>query len=83
MIKQIYFGGFTMKNKKLVLCAIILLIILVIGVLVFFINRSKSKENLSNQIMEYTPQEEISDDEIRKTIISLYFKNIETNYLIA
>lgn len=72
-----------MKNKKLAICSIILLIILVIGVIVFFMNRSKSKENTSNQITEYTPQEEMSDDEIRKTIISLYFKNIETNSLIA
>lgn len=72
-----------MKNKKLIICVIILLIILVIGVIFFFMNRSKSKENTSNQITEYTPQEEMSDDEIRKTIICLYFKNIETNSLIA
>lgn len=72
-----------MKNKKLVMYVIILLLILIVGVIIFFMNRFKSKENISNQITEYTPQEEMSDDEIRKTIISLYFKNIETNSLIA
>lgn len=72
-----------MKNKKLAMCIIILLVILVIGAIVFFMNRSKSEKNPTNQITEYTPQEEMSDDEIRKTIISLYFKNIETNSLIA
>lgn len=73
-----------MKNKKLLICiAVAVIIILIILGVIFFINRSKSKENLNNQIAEYTPQEEFSDDEIRKTIICLYFKNIETNSLIA
>ena len=36
------------------------------------------------EITEYTPAQELSDDEIRKTIISLYFKNIEfTLYKIS
>lgn len=73
-----------MKNKKLLFYIVIaVIIILIILGVIFFINRSKSKENLNNQIAEYTPQEEFSDDEIRKTIICLYFKNIETNSLIA
>ena len=73
-----------MKNKKLLICiAVAIIIILIILGVIFFVNRSKSEENITNQITEYTPQEEISDDEIRKTIISLYFKNTETNSLIA
>lgn len=73
-----------MKNKKLLFYIVIsVIIILIILGVIFFINRSKFKENLNNQITEYTPQEEFSDDEIRKTIICLYFKNIETNSLIA
>lgn len=70
-----------MKNKKL-LYSIIVLILLVLGAL-FFLTSSDSDKNSSNQITEYTPQQEFSDDEIRKTIVSLYFKNIETNSLIA
>ena len=73
-----------MKNKKVLFYSIIAVcIVLIILGLVFFSNGFKTKENINNQIEEYTPQEEISDDEIRKTIISLYFKNIETNSLIA
>ena len=73
-----------MKNKKLLFYMItsVLVIAIIIGI-IFFMNRSSSNENISNEITEYTPQEEFSDDEIRKTIISLYFKNIETNSLIA
>ena len=73
-----------MKNKKLLICiTVAIIIILIILGVIFFVNRSKSKENINNQLIEYTPQEEFSDDEIRKTIICLYFKNIETNSLIA
>lgn len=73
-----------MKNKKILLMLVVILILLLIILgIFFFINRYKSKENINNQMTEYTPQEEFSDDEIRKTIICLYFKNIETNSLIA
>lgn len=72
-----------MKNKKLLYFIIILIIILAVLGILFFFNPDDSKENISNEITEYTPAEELSDDEIRKTIISLYFKNIETNSLVA
>ena len=73
-----------MKSKKLLFYMIpsILVILIIIGI-IFFMNSAHPEENTSNEIFEYTPQEEFSDDEIRKTIISLYFKNIETNSLIA
>ena len=74
-----------MKNKKLFFLIItsFLVILIIIGIL-FFMNNSDSSQNKNqNEIIEYTPQEEISDDEIRKTIISLYFKNYESNSLIA
>lgn len=72
-----------MKNKKLLYCIIALLVVLLILGVTFFLNPSEDENNTSNQITEYTPAQEFSDDEIRKTIISLYFKNIETNSLIA
>lgn len=73
-----------MKNKKVLFCliAIVIITLIILGI-IFFFNHSNSNDNINNEITEYTPQEEISDDEIRKTIISLYFKNIETNSLIA
>lgn len=68
-----------MNKKKIFIFIAIVLIIVLIGLIVFyFINKS----NYSEQIAEYTPQEEFSDDEIRKTIVSIYFKNIETNTLV-
>ena len=71
-----------MKNKKLLYSIILLAIILLILGILFFFNPDNSSSS-SNQLTEYTPAQEFSDDEIRKTIISLYFKNIETNSLIA
>jgi len=72
-----------MKNKKLLYFIIVLAIILLILGIMFFFNSNNLSNNTSNEITEYTPAQEFSDDEIRKTIISLYFKNIETNSLIA
>ena len=73
-----------MKNKKLLFYIVttILVIAIILGI-IFFINHSSSNEMVTNELTEYTPQEELSDDEIRKTIISLYFKNIDTNSLVA
>lgn len=70
-----------MKNKKLLFYIAILILIII--ALLFFFNPTNSNEDINNELVEYTPQQEFSDDEIRKTIISLYFKNIETNSLIA
>lgn len=72
-----------MKNKKLLYSIIALAIVLLILIIIFFSVRNKYNGEAQNQLTEYTPAQEFSDDEIRKTIISLYFKNIETNSLIA
>lgn len=72
-----------MNNKKIVFLVLALLIIVIILTIVFFGVSNNYKEAVNNQIVEYTPAQEFSDDEIRKTIISLYFKNIETNTLVA
>ena len=72
-----------MKNKKLLYSIIALAIILLILGILFFFNNPDNSDNKNNELTEYTPAQEFSDDEIRKTIISLYFKNIETNSLIA
>ncbi len=72
-----------MKNKKLLYSIILLAVILIILIIIFFSVRNKYNGEVQNQLTEYTPAQEFSDDEIRKTIISLYFKNTETNSLIA
>lgn len=73
-----------MKNKKILFYIIIgISIILVIVGLFILPDKPNSSNTINNEIKEYTPAQEFSDDEIRKTIISLYFKNIETNSLIA
>lgn len=73
-----------MKNKNILFYIIGIVIILLITLCtIFILNFSNSNENINNEIVEYTPQQELSDDEVRKTIISLYFKNIEINSLIA
>lgn len=73
-----------MKNKKVLFyTAIVIILLLIIIALIFVFKPKNSDENDTNVITEYTPAEELSDDEIRKTIISLYFKNIETNALVA
>ncbi|MCI9063798.1 MAG: GerMN domain-containing protein [Clostridia bacterium] len=64
-----------MKNKTI----FFILIIIIIGVLSFvFINY---KRNKTKDIAEYTPQEEISEDQMKETIVTLYFLNSETKEL--
>ena len=60
-----------MKNKKIsmyISIIIIILIILGLGYLVY-INVTGEKEN--NQIKEFIPEEEITDEQLRKTNIEL------------
>ena len=68
-----------MKNKKILILFIIsVILIVVIGY--FAIKFVKQKKN--NEIQnEYVPQEEISDEQSRETIVSLYFADKETGLL--
>ena len=67
-----------MNSKKIILLfSILLLIIFVIGF--FAIKYVKTKKLEENE--EYIPQEEISDEQLRETIVSLYFPDKETNLL--
>ena len=52
---------------------VIVLVIIIAGVITYFINKNKKPE-----YVEYEPQEEISDEQERKTMISLYFVNKTT-----
>lgn len=68
-----------MKNKKIILLfTILLIIIFVIG----FFSIKMVKKNKENELKnEYIPQEEISEEQLRETIVSLYFPDKETNVL--
>lgn len=71
-----------MNKKKILITFAIALIIILVGLAIFYFMNKSNSDNSFNQITDYIPQEEMSDDEMRKTIVSLYFKNIETNSLV-
>ena len=64
-----------MKGKRLI---IVLVILLIIGAIIFFCTRNRQEEVVQGEI---TPQEEISEEQERKTMISLYFKDKQTGEL--
>ena len=51
---------------------VMIIILLIIGVIfgIFYLSSNKEEE-----ITEYTPQEEISEEQMRQTMVTLYFKN--------
>lgn len=65
-----------MKKKRII--AIITLILIVLFVIFILKNISIEK---NNGYEEYTPQEEISEEQSRQTKVTLYFENIETGEL--
>lgn len=68
-----------MKNKKVIVSFIILVIIIL---LVGFFAIKYVKNKKQNEIQEeYIPQEEISEEQLRETIVSLYFPDKETDLL--
>lgn len=70
-----------MKNKKLIMyVSIILIVAILIGVGYFIYNNIKNKNN--EIISEYIPQEEITEEQLRQTIITLYFLDIENYKLV-
>lgn len=69
-----------MKNKKFFLILFIIIIIATIAVIVVK-NSSKEEMQMANSI-EITPGEEMTEEQERQTMISLYYTNVETNTLI-
>lgn len=68
-----------MKNKKIIM--IIGIIIIVLGGCCYYIYH-KIEQKEENQILEYTPQEEITQEQLRQTIVSLYFNSKDTGTLV-
>lgn len=69
-----------MKNRKIFLLFLILFILLLIGGY-FGIKYVKDKKEEEN-IQEYTPEEEITEEQYRQTIVSLYFADKDTGELL-
>lgn len=68
-----------MKKNKIILIIIIILLIIIIGG--YFIIKNKKEKSQKNEIQDYTPQEEISEEQLRQTKITLFFINKETKEL--
>ena len=70
-------GGDTMKKKKII-AIITLILIVIVGLFIF---KNITVENTVDEYQDYTPQEEISDEQLRQTKVTLYFANSETGAL--
>ena len=65
------------KNKKKIIAIITIILIILIAI---FIYNNISIEN-TEEYQDYTPQEEISEEQMRQTKLILYFANSETGEL--
>lgn len=65
-------------NKKTFIMISVLLLIAIIGVGVYLIVQNNQKPEVS----EIQPEEEISDEQMRQTIVTLYYQNKETKELM-
>lgn len=68
-----------MKGKKLIILFIIIFIIIILGG--YFIIKYLKKNNSDNVMQDYTPEEEITEEQLRQTIVTLYFLNKESGEL--
>ena len=64
------------KKEGIFIVLFLILIVVILGLVIYFSNKNKVENN--EIIEEYTPEEEISDEQLRNTIISLYFINKES-----
>ena len=68
-----------MKSKRIILIFIIILIIIIIAG--YFGIKYVQKKSQNEKIEEYTPEQEITEEQYRQTIVTLYYVNKETNEL--
>ncbi len=70
-----------MKNKKIVIIFVIIFIFVIIGGF-FAIKYVKNQQQEENKIEEYTPEEEVADNQLRQTIVSLYFPSKDSKEIV-
>lgn len=70
----------SMKNKKIGIIFLVVLIIILIGgyLGIQYVKNNEEKETI---VEEYIPQEEIAEEQVRQTIVSLYFPSKDTEQL--
>lgn len=62
------------KKEGIIIVFFLILLVVVLGGVIYYFNQNKKVE--TNEIVEeYVPEEEVSDEQLRNTIISLYFIN--------
>lgn len=66
------------KNRKKIIAIITLILLILIAI---FIYNNISIEKQDDEYQDYTPQEEISEEQMRQTKVMLYFANNETGEL--
>lgn len=67
-------------NKKTIFA--IIAIIIIIGAIIYsVIQNNQNQKNTSEEIEDYTPEQEINDEQMRETILTLYFLDTETGNL--
>lgn len=71
-----------MKKRVFKILVVFLVIVIIGGIVTYFAIKHLEKKQY-DEIQNYTPQEEISDEQMRKTIISLYFKEAEKTELVT
>ena len=76
IIKLIKKEEINLKNKKIFMYLIIIILILLILFVGYFI--LKKNNNKNKIISEYIPEQEITEEQLRTTIITLYFLDKET-----
>ncbi len=71
-----------MKRRKIALIFIIAFVVIIVG---GYLIISKLKGNVQKQddYQDYVPEQEISEEQYRETIVNLYFLNKENKELIA
>ena len=69
-----------MKNKKILIIFVCLFILLLIGG--YFAIKYVKSQNEETIVEEYVPEEEITEEQLRQTIVSLYFLDSQTNELV-
>ncbi|MCL2382781.1 MAG: GerMN domain-containing protein [Oscillospiraceae bacterium] len=70
-----------MKNKKITMYVGIVFLILLICVIGYLVYVNVGRGENPEEIHEYTPQAELPDEELRRTMINLYFFDVATGEL--
>lgn len=68
-----------MKNKKMILLFIGVLIIILLSIYFIIKNFKSDISTEQNEFSEYTPEEEISYTQMRETTVALYYLDLNSN----